>query len=383
MLLLVLAIARKPDGFFNPQFWAEDAVLFHAEAEEVGSASLIRPALGYFHTIQRVVAWLTTRMIDALYQPAAYNYAAMLASLLVLSPMATKRWTGPPAWALGAMTILATQAGEIIFNLTNVQWLTSLFIVICAVMQPPVSRAGLLLESGALLLVGLTGPFVVALLPLGFLRWWQYGKRALPGVIALAVAAAIQGWAIWRAGGGESARPELMQHSWTEILSVRLFAQTFLPASFWPASTWGLILFGAVVSGVIACAAFYPGPRRYLRVMFLLAAISIQLAVCVRMNGGRDQLLGLPNGPRYFYDARVLIAWLLMVVLLTPKLPRWLRFSVGAGLTGWMTVAVLTFGVAPLPDLEWEQHAAAVREGRPAEIPVNPVPYLYHYPGRK
>lgn len=383
MLVLVLAIARKPDGFFNPQFWAEDAVLFHAQAEELGAASLIQPALGYFHTIQRVVAWLATRFVDALYQPATYNYAAMLVSLLVVSPLATKRWTGPPAWGFGLAAILATQAGETIFNLTNVQWLASLFIVICAVMQPPVGRAGLLLESGALLLVGLTGPFVVALLPLVFLRWWRYGNRAIPGAGALVVAAAIQGWAIWRTDGGELVRPELMQHSWAEILSLRLFAQTFLPETFWPASGWGMFLFGAAVSVVVAFAAFYPGPRRYLRVIFLVAAISIQLAVCVRVNGERDQLLGLGNGPRYFYNARVLIAWLLIVVLATPKLPRLLRFSAGAGLAGWMTVALLTFRVTPLPDLQWERHAAAVQEGRPAEIPVNPVPYVYRYPGRK
>lgn len=383
MLVFVLAIARKPDGVFNPQFWAEDAVLFHAQAEELGAASLIRPALGYFHTIQRVVAWSATRFVDALYQPATYNYVAMLVSLLALSPLTTKRWTGPPGWALGVTAILATQGGEIIFNLTNVQWIASLLIVICAVIQPPLSRIGLLLESVALFIVGLTGPFAVALLPLIFLRWWRYGKRAIPGVIALAVAAAIQVWAFLHAGSSASARPELMQHSWAEILSLRLFAQTFLPEALWPTSTWGLIVFGAAVCVVVAFAAFHPGPGRYMRGVFSFAAISIQLAVLVRMDGVRDELVGLPNGPRYFYDARVLIAWLLIVVLVTPKLPRLLRFSAGAGLAGWMTVALLTFRVPPLPDLEWERHVAAIREGRPAEIPVNPEPYIYHYPGRK
>jgi hypothetical protein len=369
LLLAILMIARRPDAFFNPQFWAEDAVLFHAEAEEFGAASVFRPALGYYHTIPRIVALATSLWVDAAWQPASFNYSALGVAVIVLV-----------ALALGAVAVLVPQAGEILFSLTNVQWLAALIFVICTVSPPPERRIGKVLEALLLLLVGLTGPFVVALLPLGVMRVWRFGRGAWLGLAAMGIAAALQVWAISRAEQALPAGP-MQQHAWSEIIGLRLFAQTFLPAALWPGSVAGRELMAWLGGAALAGWAFYPGAHRFQRVVFFAAAVLIQSAVCYRMNDTRDLLVNLNNGPRYFFDARILIAWLLVVVALT-KLPRIVRASAGVALAGWAVVAFQYFGVAPLPNLEWARYAPAVREGRPADIPVNPVPYVYHYRGR-
>lgn len=378
----LLMFLRRPDAFLNPQFWAEDAVVFHDQAVQSGWGSLARSSAGYLHTLPRLVALPVCRWVDAAIQPAAFNYAAVAIAALVLAQLGTERWSGPSPVMLAVAVVLAPQAGEILANLTNVQWITALGLVFAALVPPPASGPGKALEASALFLVALTGPFAVALAPLFLVRCWRFGAGAGWSAALVILADAIQMLAFQRAILPPPPALALQQHSWAEILGLRLFAQQFAPIDLTTLSGSLLVAIACVGVGVISLAALYPGGNRAIRTSLLAAAALLELAVVYRMNGERDVLMGAGNGPRYFFDARILLVWLVLVTAFTQDLPRWLRAVAAVFVAGALAVGVADFRIPPLPDLHWRAHADSIRQGRPADIPVNPVPYIYHYRGR-
>ena len=85
-------------------------------------------------------------------------------------------------------------------------------------------------------------------------------------------------------------------------------------------------------------------------------------------------------GDRYFYIPRVLLAWLLIWEF--DAVPRWI-----AGIARVLAVAIalvhLDDYVSPAPeDYQWATHVSAIREGRPAAIPITPRNWTLHYRGR-
>jgi hypothetical protein len=382
LLVLVVLAARRPDAFANPQFWAEDAVVFHADAEIHGLGSLSRPVAGYHLLIPRLVALGSTSWFDARWHPAAFNYAAVAVVLLVCATLGTPRWSGPPPVLCGLAMVLVGQADEIFVSLTSVQWVTMLAIVVCCAIRPPESIAGRSLEAAALLAVGLTGPFSVVLWPLAAIRVWIHGRPALPSFCALTAAALIQSATLLTVPGGPAASEELARAPWSRIISFRLFVQTFLPNGYRPESVEHQLAFAVAIAGAAGAAALYPGPNRRLRATMLVAAVLVQTATALRMDPIRDVfLLGGENGPRYFYGARVLLAWLFLT-LAAGAFPRALRAVGVVCVAAWLLSAAAAFRIPPLHDLHWGRYAPAVRAGRAIDIPVNPVPWMYHYPGR-
>jgi hypothetical protein len=175
--LFVLAAAallflRRPDALLNPQLWAEDAVIFHAHADQSGLASLVRPHAGYHHLAPRLVAWAAARF-DPLHTPAIYNFAAALIALATAVGVLRARWPGgpPTAWLAAASFVLVPHySHEIFLNLTNVQWVLVSYLVLTLLCAPPLGRPAAALTTAAVFVAGLTSPFSAALLPLAAWR---------------------------------------------------------------------------------------------------------------------------------------------------------------------------------------------------------------------
>jgi hypothetical protein len=232
------------------------------------------------------------------------------------------------------------------------------------------------------MLAGLTGPFAVILWPLMLLRLWFHRRSAIPSFAALTVAAMLQVLALTHPHGVPPPPPGLDRAPWARIIGLRLFAQPFLPRSLWPFSADAQFVTGIFGVLVAAVMAFYPGPHRRLRAMLFFAAVLVQSAVCFRMHSTRDiLLLGPDMAPRYFFDARILLAWLVLTVA-RAGFPSGLRAAAVVCAAAYFVTAALSFRIPPLPNLGWPRYAPMVREGRPIDIPINPVPWIYQYPGR-
>src|SRR6476659_5589300 len=61
-LLLLILVARQWHRFAHPMAWAEDGQRFFHDAYRDGVASFLHPWGGYFHGIQRLIAYGISRV---------------------------------------------------------------------------------------------------------------------------------------------------------------------------------------------------------------------------------------------------------------------------------------------------------------------------------
>lgn len=83
-LIFVLSAARMPATFLYPSFWAEDGHVFFRDSIQLGPLALVRPVLGMYLTLPRVIAWLAS-FLPVSWAPAAYAVAAGVLSSLSLA----------------------------------------------------------------------------------------------------------------------------------------------------------------------------------------------------------------------------------------------------------------------------------------------------------
>ncbi len=83
-LIFVLSAARMRATFLYPSFWAEDGHVFFRDSIQFGPSALVRPVLGMYLTLPRVIAWLAS-FLPVRWAPAAYAVAAGVLSSLSLA----------------------------------------------------------------------------------------------------------------------------------------------------------------------------------------------------------------------------------------------------------------------------------------------------------
>ena len=86
---LCLAL-RKPWALLTPQLWAEDGSIFLVQDEQLGLGAWLTPYNGYLHLLPRMVAWLTSRLVDVAWWPTAYNGAAYLGTIALFARLASR-----------------------------------------------------------------------------------------------------------------------------------------------------------------------------------------------------------------------------------------------------------------------------------------------------
>lgn len=385
-VLAALAIAlalRKPDALLAPQLWAEDGSIFLLEQDQLGAAALITPYMGYLHTLPRLTAWLAAQVLDPAWWPACYNGVAFAIWLAVIARTFSPRLPLPHKPCLALAFIFGPHTGEILFNITNVQWIAAFALVQQAILARPQSWPQRLGDLAVVAVVGLTGPFVIALLPLLAWRWWRdrHGDN-LTILLAAAACAAIQAAFIQQAAiTFEHQRAPFDLVNGLAAVSRRLFVwPMFGPkvAHALPALVQGLL--GAAVLLVLSVRALRPGPQRWLRSRLLAALALLLLAGFVRIRPDTWTADDLAFGDRYFFLPRLLLAWLIFLEFdATSRTLAWTaRFLAIA-----MACIQLSAYTLPAPvNYRWAEHCDAIRRGLPAKIPILPEEWILEYPGR-
>jgi len=385
LALAVVLFLRKPHALLTPQLWAEDGSVFLNEQDELGLRAFFTHYMGYLHTLPRIVAWLAAHLLDPRWWPAFYNGVAFTIWIAVLARFFTARFDLPHKPWLVLAFLLVPHTGEIFFNVTNLQWLTAFVLIQQALIAPPHTtrqRAG---DLAILVVVGLTGPFVIAFLPLFAWRWWRArDAQATLFFAVIALCAAVQAAFVLRAGevGGVALNlgPLRIWEGFT-IVTRRLLLWPVLGRDVTDqmpvlaAGLIGLAFFGALLAWLLR-----PHARRLLRVQVLAAGTLILAAGLYRMQSEFWPADNIDVGDRYFYIPRVLLAWLLIWEF--DAVPRFV-----AGVARVLAVAIalmhLDDYISPAPeDYQWTAHVSAIREGRPAAIPITPKNWTLHYRGR-
>lgn len=367
----VILVVRKTDAFTNPQFWAEDFWPFFVDAHISGPKALLSPYNGYLHLLPRMISWLASALHPSI-QPAAYVVASLGVTLLVVAQALSPRLDLPGKPWLALAMVAVPHTGEIFINVTNLQWITALGLVLTLLKRDPENAAEWAVDLTVLVAVGLTGPFSVLLLPLFLVRAGVRRTRA--SWIAAAViagAAAVQAWYLW------PAPPLLSPGAWhfsnmLGVLAVRL-PMTLAIGEVWPVKlgyAWAVSLGLMLVAGWLFLSV-RRGPGREAR-WFLLAALTLLLVSGIkRVRPDTWAFFDTFNGDRYFYGPKVIALWL--VVLVIAELRTRGQRVVGAVIVTLAFAANLpAFRMKPLPDLRWASYSDRIKAGESVEVPINP-----------
>ena len=367
----VLLVAHKPWALTTPQLWAEDGSSHLAEVDALGAGAFFTPYRGYLHLLPRLIAWIASRTADVAYWPAIYNTAALLVAVGLFARMASPRLNLPfKPWLVLAF-VLAAHTGEVFLNITNLHWMTAFFLLQQVLMARPMTLAQRLGDFSLILLIGLTGPFVVVFMPLFAWRWWRD-----PHADNLAVMTAAGACAVVQANFLLTAEPVLRDQS-LPLHSGRLLTFVGSRLVAWPlfgphaAIAWAqpvLGVLGCLSIGLFGIWVLRPHPRRLLRAQILLAFGLFTILCLDRVRPDTWDFPDLQNGDSYFYIPRVLLAWLVV-----------LEFDAATPLVAWIARGLCVAGVllnlptfvtpAP-PNYHWARYCGAIRRGVPADIPT-------------
>ncbi|HNC23230.1 MAG TPA: hypothetical protein PLU52_03420 [Opitutaceae bacterium] len=379
----LLVVAMKPWALSHPQLWAEDGSVHLLDNEAHGLGALLLPYRGYLHTLPRLLAWLAGATTDVAQWPLFYTLAALGVAVALFARMTSPRLVlpGKPWLILGF--VLVANAGETFLNLTNLHWLTAFFLVQQTLIAPARTPGQWLRDLGILVVIGLTGPFVIVFLPLFVLRWVRERDRYSGVVLAVAAALALLQASLVATTGPrfEPQEHALNPGSLIHVLGIRLIAWPLLGpklALLLPAPVPALLL--AVGLAGVGWWVMRPDPARAQRLTLALAFVLIAGACIYRLRPDTWTFVELENGDSYFYVPRLLLAWLVIMAGVT-----------ATGVTAWVLrgaglLAVLLnlggFVKETPPDYHWLEQCGAIRRGEPADLAILPQGWILHYPGR-
>ena len=374
---LVVAGWRRPAGFFNAQFWAEDGSVFFTQAASLGTKALVLPHAGYQHLLQRIVAQLTAPL-PLVWMPTLFVAATVViwsgVVLALFSPRVGARW---PTAMVAALVLLPSD-NELWFNLTNVQWTTALLIPLWLVAKDAKSWRGRGVEVGVALLVGLTGVFSIAAAPLFVVRA-LIRRTMAAGVVAVAwvLTGSLQ-WMTVQAEGSSPAGVLPMGQSLV-ITGKRVFGTLFLPSGM-PDNvivTVGLVTGLAGVGWFVWRCGRTPVLRPYGYGAVFAALVSV--ATLWRFQSNLDDLVPVANGERYFFVPKVMVLWGLMQMAAQPTRDRWVAV---AALIVALGVALPKFKLDPLIDNDWPHWAERIEAGERGWVPITPEGFRFIPPER-
>lgn len=169
IITVIVIFYRRPDSFLNPQFWGEEGTIFFSEAYHYGFKSLFNTCAGYFHLFPRLIACISISIhLPLEIIPIVFCYS-WLAILFIIIYFIWKRLplNDIQKFFISISLVLIPLQSEVIMNLTNIQWIMSLFpLIIFSSNNLDRNKKWFYLDFFVLILAGLTGPNFTVLLPL-------------------------------------------------------------------------------------------------------------------------------------------------------------------------------------------------------------------------
>lgn len=360
---------RRPDAFYNPQLWGEDATRFFSALNLVSvGETLVTPFAGYYHTLARLVAALGV-WIPAAYIPIWYAFASYALLVSIITYLFSPRFpfANGLKFLLGLALVVTPTDNEVYFNLANWATITSLFWILLAVAEEPTRPRQRLFDFCVLGLAGLNSPFAICLWPLFGLRYYlRRTRHSLCLLLGSLLVAAIQlANMLERAVGGVTPALDFV------LLNgiIYRWGFLFLGESIYQlemTTLWrgGLLISAFVVGMLLFWHAFRQ--QQWTQLTFLLAALAV-MSLSIYVMRPEWPVLHVTNG-RHIYLPTILLIWSLLLVRLPWK---WLVLAPILWTFLWLTPN-LKGNV--LPDLQWAEQVAACANVKPTcRIPTLPL----------
>ena len=189
LLLLFIFLVRAKNMLAVAQFSHEDGKIFFQSAFQYGFQSIFHPYHGYFHTIQRIIAY-TCSLLPMDFAPYIFNFFAFMINflpvLLILNSRTDKLFDNYSHKIVFSLIFLLCPANSFTFiMLTNIQWYLPAWVFIYLLSERSTHKSVNLLEYAFLSLFAVTGPFVIFILPIYLIL--LYFKKARLDKIVIAI----------------------------------------------------------------------------------------------------------------------------------------------------------------------------------------------------
>jgi hypothetical protein len=369
---VALLLIRKPDAILNSQFWGEDGKIFYLQSVTLGAKSIVTSYSGYFHLIPRSFALIYCNTFAALYLPALFNLTAIIVTALSCAWIAQSRLDVPARWLFAIVPLLMPQGGEVLANLTDLQWALAPILIVLCLQIPEGSAAEKAGDIAIAVAVGLTGPFSVFALPLFVVRFVCSGKNSYEIALfgAAAFAAGIQAFALFGATSINTNMP-LMLAGIPHWLAVDALAQLF-GTSLYPSALGKASRLGVAVASVSAIGILLglPAAWRVKAIGMLAFAVCLLFASAAKYGDAALPIIApLDLGQRYIYIPYAMAGWCLYV--LATRAGRYWRPIGIVALVLCLASSARNFVALPMEDLHWRDHIVALRGGE-GDVPINP-----------
>lgn len=375
-----ILVVRKFDVVVNPQFWGEDGPNFYRDAILSGWRAFPIVYASYLHAVPRVVGALAS-VFHPRWAPTVFVTCAFALTLYVALRTQSGRSPLPRNLAVAAAVVCIPDGFEVLLNITNLQWVIVSGLLLVLISRDPETWPQKLHDAVATLLLGLTGPFSIAMGPLFLWRAVQRRSRWSTVLAALACGtAAVQAWTILHYPPGKQELPVDLG-ALLAVPGMRLSA-SLLVGAFTPADFPRVIEIALAVLalGAVVFLATRKGPARPERLLigaFFVGLLGLTLFRCRYV---LPDLCRAGYGSRYFYPLQLMLVWLLLFAAADTGLRR--RWILGAVL-GWaLLINLPRLREAPLTDLHWADFAQQICSGEAVSVPVNPGPWRIELPER-
>jgi len=180
---LIILLARRPEGIFSPQFFAEDGTIFFKDAYQLQLyQALISTHAGYHNLLPRLVAELAT-LFPLSYSPFLYNAISLLIASFCLSwiylPHFRHLVVDDRARLVLALLYFLLPNQEMLMKLSYVQWYLLFWATLCCFMRLPNRCLFRILLVIANLIAFWTAAISFILLPIWMIRIvYSKDKRA-------------------------------------------------------------------------------------------------------------------------------------------------------------------------------------------------------------
>lgn len=385
---------RRPDIISNPSFWAEDGYVWFRQAYSDGIISIIWPQNGYYQSISKITA-LLSMILPMEYAPLFFNIIGLTVRSLFVAYILTSRLSSFPLslrLIMCAYIVLMPGLIEVHANITNTHWYLSMWLLCVLLSNRPPNTAWFIHDIFLMLLAGLSGPFVVFLVPVFLLRFCLdsdfrsylrtskglFFAGALVAVCAIQVIAVLMSFNETRSSAPLGFSFGVMAN----ILSARVFVGAFLTAEQfkWLFNHGLLNALVAVICLSLLAWVFLKSDWR-LKSIVLFASTMLFFALSKPMLSLTEPQLPLlfAGGERYFVITN--IAWVAVILAAYSQLKRNLNRStqgvvVAAAVVAFAFVAAFNFSIEPLADTKWATQAKefeALPAGGSYEFQLNPA----------
>ena len=385
---VLVMFQRRPYVLAYANFWAEDGRIFFPQMYHDGIKSLLYPYAGYLHLVPRLVMLLTLPF-GVINAPFISNLMSLVLRALPMLFLFSERFSFMGIacrFFLWVYCLIMPNALETIGNITNIQWSLSIWLLMVMIADPPKTLAQKFHDWLVLIFAGLSGPFIIFIVPVIIVREASKGKSIAFRIFAVLMAA-IQLYTVLNTAQEvhSISLPNTVSDVWEfSIWLMRVFCTRVVYGAFLPIPrVAAYVLNKSVILSVvvfIACiltivSGFTKGTWRF-RVCSLFGAAVFLASLCKEWL----LLLVIGGGSRYFVLCEILV--FSFVIFFVRNL--WLSNNEQVMKKCCIYISALLFIMAllsfslfhPLKHLEYRQSIREMfypaKSGSSVVIPINP-----------